>query len=78
MLRIVCSCVLGVAIVISIAAGATGLVVISQYLPCLAEEGNDNFWKMGVSCALYRASIINSIVSVYAMLRHRWVIAFTD
>ncbi|PYI30830.1 hypothetical protein BP00DRAFT_187648 [Aspergillus indologenus CBS 114.80] len=67
MLRIVCSWVLGVAIVISIAAVATGLVVVSQHLPCLAEEGNGSFWKMGVSCALYRASIIDSVVSVITL-----------
>ncbi|PYH42757.1 uncharacterized protein BP01DRAFT_385205 [Aspergillus saccharolyticus JOP 1030-1] len=63
MLRIVCIWVSGLAILIWVAAIATGLVVISRHLLCLADEDDGNFWKLGVSCALYRASIIDSVVS---------------
>ncbi|RAL07002.1 uncharacterized protein BO97DRAFT_400987 [Aspergillus homomorphus CBS 101889] len=67
MLRFICSWVLGLATLIWIAASATGLVAISQHLPCLPNEGEGSFWKMGVSCALYRTSVIGSIVSFISL-----------
>ncbi|XRM46033.1 hypothetical protein ABZX51_009090 [Aspergillus tubingensis] len=63
LLNAACTYILRLTILIWIAASAAGLVVVSQQVYCLADDGGGDFWKIGISCALQRASVIVSIIS---------------
>ncbi|KAL3250812.1 hypothetical protein ABHI18_010992 [Aspergillus niger] len=63
LLNAACTYILRLTILIWIAASAAGLVLVSQQVYCLADNGGGDFWKIGISCALQRASVIVSIIS---------------
>ncbi|GKZ43210.1 hypothetical protein AbraIFM66951_003764 [Aspergillus brasiliensis] len=63
LLNAACTYICRLTILVWIAASAAGLVVVSQQVYCLADDGGSDFWKIGISCALQRASVIVSIVS---------------
>ncbi|KAI3017123.1 hypothetical protein CBS147482_2924 [Aspergillus niger] len=63
LLNAACTYILRLTILIWIAASAAGLVLVSQQMYCLADDGGGDFWKIGISCALQRASVIVSIIS---------------
>lgn len=60
----VCTYVLRVNIIIWLAASVAGLVVVSQQASCLPDGTDGGHWKVGVSCALHRAVVIVSVISL--------------
>jgi hypothetical protein len=65
MLRVACTYLLRLTVIIWLAASVAGLVVVSQQASCLSDTVKGSFWNVGVSCALHRAAVIASIVSLY-------------
>ncbi|RAL01990.1 uncharacterized protein BO80DRAFT_405120 [Aspergillus ibericus CBS 121593] len=63
LLHAACTYIVRLTVIIWVAASVAGLVVVSQQTFCLADDGSSNFWKIGISCALHRASVIDSILS---------------
>lgn len=59
-----CTYVLRVNIIIWLAASVAGLVVVSQQASCLPDGADGGYWKVGVSCALHRAVVIVSVISL--------------
>ncbi|PYH98395.1 hypothetical protein BO71DRAFT_438167 [Aspergillus ellipticus CBS 707.79] len=62
-LHIACTYILRLTIIVWVAASVAGLVVVAQQTFCLADDGSNHFWKIGLSCALHRVSVVVSVVS---------------
>ncbi|KAJ5280252.1 hypothetical protein N7478_005624 [Penicillium angulare] len=60
----VCTYVLRIALMMWLATSVSGLVVAAQQVYCLPEGTHATFWRVGMSCAFHRATVIVSIVSL--------------
>ncbi|BCR90924.1 uncharacterized protein ACHE_60810A [Aspergillus chevalieri] len=50
-------------VAIWLSASVAGLVVVSQQASCLPDDSNASYWRVGVSCALHRATVIVEVLS---------------
>lgn len=64
MLHTACTYVLRLTTLIWLGSSVAGLVVVSQQVYCLPDSAGGSFWKVGVSCALHRAVVIVSVLSL--------------
>lgn len=62
----ICTYVLRLDLMIWLATSVAGLVVAAQQVYCLPEGTDATFWRVGISCAFHRASVIVAVVSMYA------------
>ncbi|KAJ5360197.1 hypothetical protein N7517_009388 [Penicillium concentricum] len=60
----VCTYVLRLDLLLWLATSVAGLVVAAQQVYCLPEGTHASFWRVGISCAFHRASVIVSVVSM--------------
>ncbi|KAJ5958792.1 uncharacterized protein N7479_005942 [Penicillium vulpinum] len=60
----VCTYVLRLDLMLWLATSVAGLVVAAQQVYCLPEGTDASFWRVGISCAFHRASVIVSVVSM--------------
>lgn len=62
----ICTYVLRLDLMLWLATSVAGLVVAAQQVYCLPEGTDATFWRVGKSCAFHRASVIVSVISMYA------------
>ncbi|KAJ5562519.1 hypothetical protein N7461_001280 [Penicillium sp. DV-2018c] len=60
----VCTYVLRLDLMLWLATSVAGLVVAAQQVYCLPGGTDASFWRVGISCAFHRASVIVSVVSM--------------
>ncbi|KAJ5518896.1 hypothetical protein N7453_001318 [Penicillium expansum] len=60
----ICTYVLRLDLMIWLATSVAGLVVAAQQVYCLPEGTDATFWRVGISCAFHRASVIVAVVSM--------------
>ena len=59
-----CTYILRLTTIVWLAASVAGLVVVAQQASCSPDGGHGDFWRTGISCALHRAAVIVSILSL--------------
>jgi hypothetical protein len=64
MLHTACTYILRLTTIVWLGASVAGLVVVSQQAYCLPDGNTGSFWNVGVSCALHRAVVIISVLSL--------------
>ncbi|KAJ5775573.1 uncharacterized protein N7511_000584 [Penicillium nucicola] len=60
----VCTYVLRIDLMLWLATSVAGLVVAAQQVYCLPEGTDASYWRVGMSCAFHRATVIVSVVSM--------------
>ncbi|KAJ6002212.1 hypothetical protein N7522_007439 [Penicillium canescens] len=60
----VCTYVLRLDLMLWLATSVAGLVVAAQQVYCLPEGTDASYWRVGMSCAFHRATVIISVVSM--------------
>ncbi|KGO65334.1 hypothetical protein PITC_016020 [Penicillium italicum] len=60
----ICTYVLRLDLMLWLATSVAGLVVAAQQVYCLPEGTDASFWRVGISCAFHRASVIVAVVSM--------------
>ncbi|KAJ5223766.1 hypothetical protein N7468_008308 [Penicillium chermesinum] len=59
-----CTYVLRIDLMMWLAASVSGLIVAAQQVYCLPSGTHEPFWRVGVSCAFHRSTVIVSVVSL--------------
>jgi hypothetical protein len=60
----VCTYVYRLCLMLWLATCVTGLVVAAQQVYCLPSGTDASYWRVGISCAFHRASVIVSVVTL--------------
>ena len=60
----ICSYVYRLDLMLWLATSVSGLVVAAQLVYCLPEGTDATFWRVGVSCAFHRSTVIVSVVAL--------------
>jgi hypothetical protein len=60
----VCTYVLRLDLMLWLATSVAGLVIAAQQVYCLPEGTDASYWRVGMSCAFHRATVIVSVVSM--------------
>lgn len=68
MLHNICTYVLRLDLILWLVTSVTGLVVAAQQVYCLPAGTDGSYWRVGISCAFHRASVIVSVTSMYVPL----------
>ncbi|CAG8221960.1 unnamed protein product [Penicillium salamii] len=60
----ICTYVLRLDLILWLVTSVTGLVVAAQQVYCLPAGTDGSYWRVGISCAFHRASVIVSVTSM--------------
>lgn len=63
----ICSYVYRLDLMLWLATSVSGLVVAAQQVYCLPEGTDATFWRVGVSCAFHRSTVIVSVVALVTL-----------